>query len=179
MELRPDPWERQPREAAKAYAAFCAYRDMPAAQRSRWELARQLAKSRQLVSRWSARWRWVERAEAWDAELDRQKRLKQVEAIQEMAERQAGIALMYQQKILERLREVDAGQLGIRDLATWLDVATKVEREARGVPQRLHLTGYLRTEIGQRVRELATELGLNPDEACAELEQMISANSVD
>lgn len=39
-----------------------------------------------IASRWSSRWGWIHRAEAWDAELDRQKRLRQVEAVQEMAE---------------------------------------------------------------------------------------------
>lgn len=70
-----EPWERQHREPANAYAAFVAYRDM-GNQRSLTNVAdrAQVANdgtsprgwTRGNMGRWSGRWRWVERARLWD-----------------------------------------------------------------------------------------------------------------
>jgi hypothetical protein len=65
-----DPWERQPKESARAYEAFVAYRDMGPGRAVR-AVARELGKSVTLIGRWSSAHHWVERAEAWDAEQDR------------------------------------------------------------------------------------------------------------
>src|SRR6266511_3370232 len=39
--------------------------------RSLTRVGQELGKSRPLMARWSSRWRWVERAEAWDERQDR------------------------------------------------------------------------------------------------------------
>ena len=54
-------WERMRRESAKAYEAFRRYRDGGP--------HRSLAGCRSIERRWSARWRWAERAGEWDCEL--------------------------------------------------------------------------------------------------------------
>ncbi len=58
--------ERRATESAKAYDAACEYFSM-GVQRSQEEVGRKLAKSRQLLSRWSAHYAWVERAKEYDA----------------------------------------------------------------------------------------------------------------
>lgn len=65
-------WEQQVewRESDKAYAAFCPYRDA-GAERSLESVARQLHKSKQLLGRWSMKFRWVERAQAYDRDQER------------------------------------------------------------------------------------------------------------
>ena len=45
-------------------------RDM-GAERSLAKVAQKLGKSKALMERWSVRWQWGQRAEAWDAEFDR------------------------------------------------------------------------------------------------------------
>ena len=78
----PLPWERQPGETAKAFAAFCVYRDLPPERRSvrlAWETstgrkAPRTSKGPRAGSVWY-HWgednAWVFRAGAWDSELDR------------------------------------------------------------------------------------------------------------
>src|SRR5687768_11743236 len=92
--LSPDdrpPFERQPGESPRAYAAFCRYRDLEPSSRSldrAWRAANPAQPSHRRRSKtwaeWSARWGWPERAAAFDAHLDRQKRIalerEQVEA---------------------------------------------------------------------------------------------------
>ena len=48
-----DPWERQPHESAKAYEAFCSYRDMGSS-RSTAKVQQEIGKSKRLIDRWSS-----------------------------------------------------------------------------------------------------------------------------
>ncbi len=59
------PWERQRGESAKAYEAFRTFRDVGP--------HRSLLGCRSIERRWSYRWRWADRAAAWDVELYRVK----------------------------------------------------------------------------------------------------------
>jgi len=135
-------WERLPGESAKAYEAFCIYRDLPPHERSLKAVAEKLGgkrsgKSRALrpLERWSSRYRWVERAAAWDEEQDRQARAAQLEAIKEMRERHAREAMMLQKKAIERLNSMDPRELSAADVLRFLIEAAKLERLARGEPE--------------------------------------------
>ena len=59
----PLPFEQQPNESAKAFAAFSIYLNL-GVERSTQAVAKSLAKSEQLVRRWSARWQWLARVQA-------------------------------------------------------------------------------------------------------------------
>ena len=67
-------FEQQPKESAKAFAAFKAYLDM-GPERSLEAVARTFAKSSRLLKRWSAKYGWAGRVAARAAhfaELERQ-----------------------------------------------------------------------------------------------------------
>jgi hypothetical protein len=71
------PWDRQPGEPQRAYAAFSAYRAMPAHKRSLRELATQLSyKDDTGIARWSREWLWQFRCEQWDAHQERERSQK-------------------------------------------------------------------------------------------------------
>lgn len=135
------PWERQPGEPTRAYAAFCLYRDMPASERSLRAVAGRLygpnrtTKVPKTLARWSARWRWVERAAAWDEEQDRRAREAQLKAIQEMRERHAREAMALQQKALQRLKDMDPNELSPEAVLRYFVEAAKLERVSRGEPE--------------------------------------------
>jgi hypothetical protein len=142
-------WDQLPGESSKAYAAFCIYRDQgprrsldeasrvyhskPTQAANNAPSGRKREASGQ-VRRWAERWHWGARARAWDQELDRVKRSKQVEAAEEMAERHAKEALMLQNKAVERLRQLRPEELKPRDTLSFLIEAAKLERLARGEP---------------------------------------------
>jgi hypothetical protein len=65
-----DHWLRQPYENGPAWYAFQTYRDL-GPERSFRKLRERLNKSEGLFKRWSIRWQWVARVEAWDAEQER------------------------------------------------------------------------------------------------------------
>lgn len=80
------PWERQAKETDAAWRAFQVYRDLPhLPPEERPESRSQRAVSTRLypgrspgkgvvkeLGGWSAKWRWVERVNAYDTHLDRQ-----------------------------------------------------------------------------------------------------------
>lgn len=96
-------WERMTNESARAFRAFEAYRNLgpersivkaielvgktPAKDRRRWE-------------RWSAKFCWVDRAEAYDRHVERERRFKLEEEWRQADERHARIARVVQSKLI-------------------------------------------------------------------------------
>ena len=84
------PWRRQSGESRQAYQAFEVYRDTPIrGGRSLRRTARKLGKSRQLLERWSVKWRWVERCDRYDFALDRLRVARHVAELCDRAAREA------------------------------------------------------------------------------------------
>lgn len=77
------PWEQQPGETAKAYQAFCVYRDLGAGRslsiayestgKGRSKTGERSGKTEapRLWERWSSKYKWVERSQAYDAHIAR------------------------------------------------------------------------------------------------------------
>jgi hypothetical protein len=156
-ELSP-PREQQPKESARAYGAFCTYRDLgpcrslkAAAEAFYRTSAEPSAKSRRRpkgtarhFEKWSAAFHWVERVAAWDRHLDAEARQAQEKACREMAQRHAKEAQGLQAKALERLRSLRPEELGPVDVLRFFVEAAKLERLALGQPdcyQLQELTG--------------------------------------
>lgn len=104
------PWERQPWDTPKEWAAFTVYRDL-GQERSLVRTAEALGRTRQLIADWSSRYNWVQRAGAWDAEQDRLRLVAQQREVVAMAQRHARSAMAAQNAamvpvtaLLERLR---------------------------------------------------------------------------
>jgi len=70
------PWERQPDETDRAWAAFRVYRDLPPAERSYGAAFRKTYQkpanyqAPQWYRQWANRHGWRDRVEAWDRHLD-------------------------------------------------------------------------------------------------------------
>lgn len=127
----PAEGERLPGETTQAFEAFSIYRDMGAGRTSA-KVGKQLGKSATLMEGWSVRWNWVARAESWDAYVDREKRQQNLQAILDMNERHIRLALMVQNKLVAGLQSLQGEGLSARDLSTFMDMAIRVERLARG-----------------------------------------------
>ncbi|MBL6275345.1 hypothetical protein JMF97_04115 [Micromonospora fiedleri] len=127
------PWDRQDREPEKAYGYFVLYRDLGRT-RTVAKVASEVNKSRDYLHKLATAWKWVQRAAAWDREEDRQYVEGLAEQRRDMAKRHARIASALQAKIVARLQSLDASKLSPGDIARWLEVATRVERLALGLP---------------------------------------------
>ena len=167
-----EPWERQKGETQKSFAAFTVYRDM-GSERSLSKLSQKLVKNKVTLAKWSVQWEWQERVGAWDVELDRQGRLAQIAAVQDMNERHVILARAMLGIVARRLQSVEPGTLSPSDVVKWADVSAKLERLARG-------EATDRVDIMERVRQMARDLGLSPSEeasAVAEAERVVRGHA--
>ncbi|HLN30708.1 MAG TPA: hypothetical protein VK395_23405 [Gemmataceae bacterium] len=137
-------WDRLPDESAKAFAAFCVYRDF-GPRRSLDEASRSYhgtqdserrsgARASGIIRRWAKRWHWRARAQAWDEEQEQVKASQRTAAVKEMNDRYAKEAQMLQTKAIERLRQLRPDELKPRDLLNYLIESAKLERSTLGEP---------------------------------------------
>jgi hypothetical protein len=110
-----EPWEQQPGESAKAFAAFRAYRDLAAEKRSVPAAYTALTGRPCGVRGGNTRWRewharngWVARAAAWDREEDRLARAQVVKDAADAKRRRLREARWLQQEGLRRLSQLAA-----------------------------------------------------------------------
>lgn len=152
MSDQPEPWEKQPTESGKAFAAFQVYRDTPVRQRSLRKLADTLGYGESQIKEWSAQHRWRERVEAWDMEQDRVLRDQQTEDRKNMMRRLSAAGALLQARSLTGIRnfidrvdhdgqenELRPGQkfldtLQVGDLLRMLEVGARLEILGRGGP---------------------------------------------
>jgi len=145
-------WERQPGEPDTAWVAFVQYRDLGPAERSLARLAQVTNKKRELYGGWCGRWNWVARCAAYDAWLDRQTKLAEIDAIREMKRRHVQIAMTLQGAGALALNKIVAaekalgpeGQPGPLTLKPaeamgMVDLGSKLERLSRGEPDSIEV----------------------------------------
>ena len=142
----PLPFEQQPHESAKAFAAFSLYLSL-GAERSTREVARKLAKSVTMIGRWSAKFGWTDRVAAYGAHLAvvereaiqasarakgpqweaREQQLRETEWA--MHER----AIAAAKRGLDAYMEKDKVYANLADIARMLEIASKLGRLATGL----------------------------------------------
>jgi hypothetical protein len=106
------PWERQPKESPKAYAAFCAYRDLGPT-RSVEKAFAALKPDTKRSGRpaewygWSRRFEWVKRTEEFDAYTEEVQRKHFDARLKQLAHEQADFAVEEFRRLVERVRKAD------------------------------------------------------------------------
>ena len=131
VEVGPELWERQPGETARAFEAFCVYRDMGAS-RSHRKTGQKLGKNCTTIGEWSSKYEWVKRVAAWDAEQDRIARQKQLQDIKKMRKRHAALASTMLIKAATALQTLKDEEISASEISRMVDVASKLERISRG-----------------------------------------------
>lgn len=142
----PLPFEQQPRESAKAFAAFSLYLSL-GAERSTREVGKQLGKSEGLIERWAAKFDWRSRVAAHAGHLAVVER----EAIQAAARGKAAEwetreqtlretewamherAIAAAKRGLDAYMEKDKVYANLADIARMLEIASKLGRLATGL----------------------------------------------
>ena len=124
-------WEQQEGEGVKAFEAFCLYLQMGEA-RSQDKVAKELGKSTTIISKWSAKYKWVDRVAAWTAEVNRQVQQEQINDIKKMRKRHADLATAMLVKAARALKKIPEDDIKPADVSRMVEVASKLERISRG-----------------------------------------------
>ncbi len=127
-----EPWERQPGESAKAFAAFCAYRDMNPHLRTQQRVANEKNISLSSIATWSVTYDWMKRVEAWDDERDRQAMARYHEELDEMHRNHIRISKKVMDKVEEAIDNLEIEMVKPSDIPRLIEVAAKLERLSRG-----------------------------------------------
>jgi len=137
----------RPKESGKAFEAFTAYLEM-GGQRSLDAVGRKLGKSKTLMERWCAKYGWVERVNAYTAEMLAVKQRMKEDFLRELAlaeaERDAAQsesewkarcrALRLANEAMDRW-EANAAKYGsLEGIARLLELASVLGRRSRGMP---------------------------------------------
>lgn len=130
----PKPWERLPKESSKAYAAFQLYRSMPPMRRSQRAAAKEMHRNPSLLADWSRKFRWMERADAFDMHQDAVALEAQDQKVRQLAEARADFALeaiVAAGKALrgdeeQQIVGLDLKRLSAKDIAALAGVAEKI-----------------------------------------------------
>jgi len=140
-------FEQQPKESAKAYAAFIEYLNL-GPERSLTAVRQKLGKSRALLERWSAKFDWVERVNAYNAQMLAAKQKLKEEFLREIALAEAERdkaqeesewktrcrALRLANEAMDRW-EKNEGKYGtLEGIARLLELASVLGRRSRGMP---------------------------------------------
>lgn len=140
------PYDRQPEDTTKGWAAFCVFRDM-GPQRSCAKVANELGLHSVQVEHWSRRFRWQERIQHWQRAQDDAFAAARSEHLNRMAKRHVAIAMTMQDKLYARIKTISPDNLTPREVAQWVKVATDLERVALGAPANtIMLTGTVVTQ---------------------------------
>jgi hypothetical protein len=154
-------WHQQPGESSKAFAAFCAYKNLDPSERSISTVVSDLGKSRSTIGGWSSTWNWVERVEEWDQEEDRRLSLSRIEQKRKMDEEHLRIARAARNKAVRALAEVDPSDFTPKDVLSWLDTCLRLERLIVGEPETIEKH---RAKIEQRrVRAAAQDYDIEKE----------------
>ena len=107
-------WERQQGESSRAFRAFIHYRDLGPDRRSlnaAYAVARETQEELRAPGcwyEWSAAFRWVERAAAWDAYLDGERLKARAKKERALEERRFDYEFQNQERLERRVQKMEA-----------------------------------------------------------------------
>jgi len=134
MDILINPWDHQPGEGTKAFEAFKTYRDMGPKRTIMAAVKIMTGKdnTRGRMDVWSTQNDWVNRVQSYDRWMDQQYTNKLAEEVREMAARHASMAVVFMNKVVQRLQNVDPATLSNDQLLRWFEISSKIERISRG-----------------------------------------------
>ena len=140
------PWERQPSETAKAYAAFLLYRDLPPVDRS---IVAAVAQHRYLGGKasvrnwetWSSLYNWSERGLANDSDLASRRRERMAKEMERAQDDMFTLARAALAKVAERIKGMNPEDLAAGQVPAALRTLFELELKALGYEDRVELTG--------------------------------------
>jgi len=160
-------WERQEGESARAYEAFCLYRDL-GPERSLAKVGQALGKSVSLMERWSSEHEWVDRVKALEARDQMLKHDAVEEHLREKAEDHARRETRLREKALEAREKAMEKSLRMLEYPL-VEQSRRVEDGPDGEEEVTYVFEPTRWSLATAVQLYAMSQGGGPSEA--ELEE--------
>lgn len=158
-----EPWDRLPGEPKRAYAYFCAYRDLGLSRTLQAAAAKGQVKVGYL-GKLSSRWKWVHRADQWDAwqEKERNRAARRKAVLEARLEARVVSDLLKTAAIAVNrlLKEVasENTRVSARTTLELAETALKLRRlrvEAPAAVESLHDAGSARQRLMAKIEAMA------------------------
>ncbi len=129
-------WDRNKNETAKAYAAFCAYRNLGINRSLTKVIQKYNGKygNKTLLAKWSSQHNWVRRCYEYDVFQEKERRKELNAYYVKMLKRHAKQARLIQEKALVALQKIDPETLTNNELIRYLEAGIKIERDTLCLP---------------------------------------------
>jgi hypothetical protein len=157
-------WERQEGEAAMRFMWFSRYLEARLNGGSMTEVCRKYDKKAgyaKVLRNWASQDRWVERVEACRDYLERERQKQRLKDIEEMGERQARNGVLLQQIGIQFFKEKQINEKGLdvspETAMRFIEVGSKIERTARGVPSEIRAEAELPEDVRKRMEAIYAE----------------------
>ena len=145
------PWERQPGETAKAYAAFLLYRDLPAIDRSvaaaREGHPNDTKGTLRQWKGWSMRNDWVNRAAEHDSDLASRRREHMAKELERSQDDGLKLVRADLAKVAERIAGMDAKEMAAGQIPMALKTLIELELKLLGHEDRVALKHEGKIEV--------------------------------
>jgi hypothetical protein len=134
-----ESWEPLTKEKPNAFAAFCAYRDCGAGRTIRKAVETTEKDETLWVSKcnswrnWSNKYRWRERAAAYDRHIEILKQTELRKTIEAQGEKHREVIGKMLDVVSKKLDTMNPEDLTQGNVTEWVQVAVKVDREAAGL----------------------------------------------
>ena len=181
------PWKQLLDESGKAYYAFSLY-----LREGHWRSLRKVADAlgkgvsyESQLEKWSAKYKWFDRAQAFDTWVDT-RQMRQYLAEQQAAfERHIEHASQIEEKVFDELMSRDLKEMKLSELIRLYDIAGKIERDVWALKSEVgnkisETYSFARShppqEVIERVRQELKEAGVLSEEpvvACLQIFRML------
>ena len=134
-----ESWEQLEGESSKAFAAFCAFRDLGADRSIRKALEtgekdEGKRERRYFVWRnWSTQYRWRERASGYDRYIEKLKQEELRKTIEAQGEKHREVTGKMLDVVSKKLDTMNPEDLTQGNVSEWVQTAIKADREAAGL----------------------------------------------
>jgi len=168
-------YDRQPKEPDKAWGVFVIYRDMGPERsirkaESKYKETHGGKGDVNYCEKLSVRWRWRERVEAWDGDLDRRLRAQRIRALEDMQRRHieqgkslqalgaSGAKQLYEE-LKRKANDPDGYLLTAKEIVALIEAGTKLERLNLGEPDSISEQRHVIDDDEKRaaIRKLARD----------------------
>lgn len=145
------PWEQQPSETPQAWAAFEQFLALSPPDRADDGVARvaeQMSKRRSTIARWHARYRWAERAAAYEQHREHVRSLSNADAARVAHERNGQVISEFVDVAWEALRLQDPSAWSPQHVIKAIESAVRLQATHWGAPtERVQVDGQVHHQI--------------------------------
>lgn len=156
------PWDRQHDETDKAYEAFCIYLNMPKrenGERTQEDVAKHFSHNRATIAPWFRKYRWAERAKAYDDFISfKPAEIAELAHRRELADDLRSVSKKLRVTAQTALDGLDPTTMKATDVVALIKCANELDEKVHKIegPQIADKKNKIKSELGRVLKQLSS-----------------------